>query len=105
MASVGICRKRTYFFSQMHVLDVVSWSSMIASYAQDGHNKDSLQMFHEMRHGKVLPDQITFVSVLCACSHVGRVAEGCYWFEYMQKDLVIKPITTAWLTFLGGLEC
>lgn len=87
----GSLKEAHRFFSQMSMLDVVSWSSMIANYAQHGYSKDALQMFHQMRQEKVLPDQITFVSVLCACSHSGQVAEGCYWFEFMKKNLSIKP--------------
>ncbi|KAH7415758.1 hypothetical protein KP509_14G059200 [Ceratopteris richardii] len=87
----GNMREAHTFFSQMAVTDVVSWSSMIANYAQHGHSKNALQVFDEMQHQNVVPDQITFLSVLSAFSHAGRVVEGCYWFRYMKQSLGIEP--------------
>ncbi|MCO5560359.1 hypothetical protein L7F22_013973 [Adiantum nelumboides] len=87
----GNMKEAQVCFSLMSTVDKVSWSSMIANYAQHGRSQDALRVFNEMLSGKVLPDEVTFVSVFYACSHAGRVAEGCHWFEFMKKDLAIKP--------------
>lgn len=43
-----------------------------------------------MKHS-TKPDQITFVSVLSACSHCGLVGEGFCYFNTMVKDYKIAP--------------
>ena len=72
--------------------DVVSWTTMIAVYAQHGQPKAALKLFDEMQKEKVPPDEVTFVSVLSACSHGGFVKEGCKWWLSMNHNHQITPI-------------
>lgn len=63
-------------FQEMESRDVVSWSAVISSHAQHGCARDALRIFNEMMDAKVAPNEITFLSVLTACSHGGMVDEG-----------------------------
>ncbi|KAG0602552.1 hypothetical protein M758_10G022300 [Ceratodon purpureus] len=68
-------------FNRMTKRDVISWSAMIAGYAQSGYKvKESVQeAFHlleRMRHEGVLPNKITFMSLLRACSMHGALDHG-----------------------------
>lgn len=68
-------------FNRMTKRDVISWSAMIAGYAQSGcKEKESLnEAFHlleRMRQDGVLPNKITFMSVLRACSMHGALDQG-----------------------------
>ena len=68
-------------FDRMSTRDVISWSAMIAGYAQSGYQEKELlnEAFHlleRMRQEGVLPNKITFMSVLRACSIDGALDQG-----------------------------
>ncbi|XP_031473503.1 pentatricopeptide repeat-containing protein At5g15300 [Nymphaea colorata] len=79
-------------FNQMHEKDVSSWNSIIGGLAFHGHAESALSLFEEMQRGKMVrPNGITFVGVLVACSHAGKVEEGRRWFEIMRNKYKIEP--------------
>ncbi|CAH9079325.1 unnamed protein product [Cuscuta epithymum] len=82
-------------FDRMPEHNSVSFNSMIAGYAQHGHAMESLILFEQMLGGNnnsdVGPTSITFISVLSACAHTGRVEEGKKYFSMMTEELRIKP--------------
>ncbi|KAF6169049.1 hypothetical protein GIB67_038546 [Kingdonia uniflora] len=41
--------------------------------------------------GERVPDEVTFLGVLCACSHTGMVNEGRHYFKYMTQAYDIEP--------------
>eukprot|EP01018_Ginkgo_biloba_P037493 Gb_02032 [translate_table: standard] len=78
-------------FDNMSERDVISWNTMIAGYGMHGHGEDALALFSQMKQACVLPNHITFISVLSACSHAGLVDEGCQYFDDMITDYCITP--------------
>eukprot|EP00250_Pteridium_aquilinum_P000210 c10236_g1_i1 orf=183-2363(+) len=64
------------FESMRRGRDVVLWTTMIASYIQQGHNKQGLQLYQEMQREGVRPNNITFVTVLSACTNPGFLMDG-----------------------------
>ncbi|KAH7278096.1 hypothetical protein KP509_38G024200 [Ceratopteris richardii] len=78
-------------FGQLQKRNLFAWSSMIAAYAQRGLGKEALGVFTQMQQEGIVPDEITFVNVLSACSHAGLVHEGCEQFTSMQDDYGITP--------------
>ncbi|XP_068663109.1 pentatricopeptide repeat-containing protein At1g09410, mitochondrial-like [Aristolochia californica] len=73
--------------------DVVMWNSMVTGYAQHGLGDDTLRVFSEMCALGLLPDDITFVGVLSACSYTGKVKEGREFFNLMVSDYKLEPKT------------
>lgn len=71
--------------------DVVSWNSVLAAYSQHGHAKKAVQLFEQMQLESTKPDEVTFLSVLSACSHAGLVDEGCEFFIHMTEDHRMVP--------------
>ncbi|XP_057982313.1 uncharacterized protein LOC131167526 [Malania oleifera] len=72
--------------------DVVVWSSMIAAYGIHGNGKEALKTFNQMISDLVvMPNGITFLSILSACSHAGLVREGIEMFNMMVHDYKLKP--------------
>ncbi|OEL27474.1 Pentatricopeptide repeat-containing protein [Dichanthelium oligosanthes] len=71
--------------------DVFSWSSLIVGYAQFGYAKEALDLFARMRNLGIKPNHVTFVGVLTACSRVGLVDEGCYYYSIMEPEYGIVP--------------
>uniref|UniRef100_A0A0E0FZ40 DYW domain-containing protein n=1 Tax=Oryza nivara TaxID=4536 RepID=A0A0E0FZ40_ORYNI len=78
-------------FQEMESHDVVSWSAVISCHAQHGCARDALHFFDEMVDAKVVPNEITFLGVLTACSHGGLVDEGLRYYETMNKDYGLSP--------------
>lgn len=86
--SVDDCHKA---FDQIKKHDLICWTAMIASYAQHGKGAEALSVYKLMRESGIKPDSVTFVGVLCACSHNGLVEEGYYHLNSMVKDHGIEP--------------
>ncbi|KAL0333496.1 UNVERIFIED_CONTAM: Pentatricopeptide repeat-containing protein, mitochondrial [Sesamum angustifolium] len=63
-------------FDRMGEKNVISWSTMIAAHGYHGEGQKALDLFHIMLRNGILPNNITFISLLYACSHSGLVEEG-----------------------------
>lgn len=79
------------FFELMPARNLYSWNSMISGYARHGHGRKSLDLFAQMKLHGPLPDHVTFVGVLSACSHVGLVDEGFSHFDSMSELYGLAP--------------
>eukprot|EP00250_Pteridium_aquilinum_P011597 c20180_g1_i1 orf=67-4089(+) len=66
--------------------DVVSWNAILAAFSQHGRAKEAVQLFRQMQLEGTKPDEVTFLSVLNACSHAGLVEEGCEFFIWMREN-------------------
>ncbi|XP_004512345.1 putative pentatricopeptide repeat-containing protein At3g05240 [Cicer arietinum] len=79
-------------FNSMEKKDVVMWTSMINGLAIHGHGNEALSMFQIMQEdSSLIPDHITYIGVLFACSHVGLVEEAQRQFNLMTKRYGIVP--------------
>lgn len=87
----GSIERALEVFRWMREKDVSSWNSVIGGLAFHGHAEDSVNVFKEMQRLKVRPDGITFVGVLVACSHAGKVEEGRRYFNLMRNEYKIEP--------------
>eukprot|EP01018_Ginkgo_biloba_P033954 Gb_18015 [translate_table: standard] len=90
-AKCGSIEDARELFDKLPKEDVVSWNVMIAGYAQHGHGKEALDFFQQMLTAGMKPNHITFVGILCACSHVGLADEGQRYFDSMSRDYDITP--------------
>ncbi|XP_022775076.1 pentatricopeptide repeat-containing protein At3g49710 [Durio zibethinus] len=78
-------------FDRMPERNTVSLNSMIAGYAQHGIGMESLLLFEQMLERNISPTSITFISVLSACSHAGKLEEGQKYFNIMKEKFAIEP--------------
>jgi len=78
-------------FSLMENRNVISWTSMITGFAKHGFAKRVLETFNQMIEEGVKPNEVTYVAILSACSHVGLVSEGWRHFKSMYENHKIKP--------------
>jgi pentatricopeptide repeat protein len=99
-------------FERMSKRNLVCWNAMILGHCLHGNPKDGLTLFGEMlgrkksKHGEtnlvkslrpdegqegIIPDEITFVGVLCACARSGFLTEGRNYFTQMINVFCIKP--------------
>ncbi|RZC82887.1 hypothetical protein C5167_045668 [Papaver somniferum] len=78
-------------FCEMPERNEVSYNAMITGYSQHGFGKESLDLFEEMKQRNVKPNNVTFVGVLSACSHVGLVNRGISYLKSMSEEHGIVP--------------
>uniref|UniRef100_A0A7N0TEK2 DYW domain-containing protein n=1 Tax=Kalanchoe fedtschenkoi TaxID=63787 RepID=A0A7N0TEK2_KALFE len=90
-AKCGSLDKAKDVFDKMPRRNVISWTSMINSFAIHGDARSALNCFNQMQAEKVKPNAITFVGVLYACSHAGLVGEGKKYFVLMTDEFNITP--------------
>ncbi|KAI3695369.1 hypothetical protein L1987_78365 [Smallanthus sonchifolius] len=79
------------FFKLMRVKNVYSWNSMISGYARHGNGDKSLKIFNNMKLEGQIPDHVTYVGVLSACSHMGLVDQGFDHFKSMREVYGLNP--------------
>ncbi|CAN6453813.1 unnamed protein product [Victoria cruziana] len=78
-------------FNRMHRKDLAAWNTIISAYASHGCGKETIVAFEDMKESRTQPDDITFVSLLSACSHAGLVDEGFAYFDCMSREYGIQP--------------
>ncbi|KAG8092768.1 hypothetical protein GUJ93_ZPchr0012g21550 [Zizania palustris] len=78
-------------FNTMCARDVVSWTAMIVGYGRHSEATRAVEFFRAMVDGGFMPDSITFLAVLSACSQGGLVDEGLNIFHSMLEDHDVKP--------------
>jgi pentatricopeptide repeat protein len=81
-------------FDKIPERNVISWNAMIAGYAQNGHAREALVLFHEMQHANITPDPTTIVSVLSACGALSALQEGKAIHDYIAESRVCTEWTT-----------
>lgn len=78
-------------FGRMKERDLISWNTMITGYGMHGYCDEALATFDDMIRTDVDPDGVTFVAVLSACSHAGRVSDGRQLFHRMVREFGVSP--------------
>ncbi|XP_022730600.1 pentatricopeptide repeat-containing protein At5g50990 [Durio zibethinus] len=78
-------------FNSVDRSDVSIWNAMINGLATHGLPFDAIAVFSKMEVENILPDSITFLGILTACSHSGLVKEGRKYFNLMSSHYSIQP--------------
>uniref|UniRef100_A0A0D9XES4 DYW domain-containing protein n=1 Tax=Leersia perrieri TaxID=77586 RepID=A0A0D9XES4_9ORYZ len=72
-------------------MSVDTWNAMLAGFTANGCSEKALELFARVEVTILVPNKITFNTVLNACSHGGFVEEGIGCFERMTKVYGIEP--------------
>ncbi|XXG62620.1 hypothetical protein AAC387_Pa05g0944 [Persea americana] len=107
-------------FDMMPERSAVTWSSMVAGYVQNDLYEEALVLFHSTQkmglertqftlsaalsacaslsatiegtqQVGLCPNEVTYISVLAACSHAGLVETGRCYFAWMLDDWNVEP--------------
>ncbi|XP_024994723.1 pentatricopeptide repeat-containing protein At5g08305-like [Cynara cardunculus var. scolymus] len=70
-------------FDSMPDRDVVSWSSMIDGYVKCSEHSEALAIFQKMQGSSINANEVTMVSVLGACAHLGALDQGIMMHRYI----------------------
>ncbi|RWR92611.1 pentatricopeptide repeat-containing-like protein isoform X1 [Cinnamomum micranthum f. kanehirae] len=90
-AKCGCMDGASQVFHSMRDRSVVSWTTMIMGFAQNGLARDAIRIFESMKSENAELNQITFICVLYACSQGGFIEEGWRYFSSMTRDHGITP--------------
>ncbi|XP_058077313.1 putative pentatricopeptide repeat-containing protein At5g40405 [Magnolia sinica] len=78
-------------FGKLQEKNACTWNAMINGLAMNGHAKQALGLFNKMQGDRnVIPNEVTFVGVLLACSHGGFLEEGRKHFYCTVKEYSIS---------------
>ncbi|KAL6974520.1 hypothetical protein U1Q18_028705 [Sarracenia purpurea var. burkii] len=78
-------------FKDMVERKIVSWNTIVCGYAQIGKGEKALEAFQLMLDEGFVPDEITFIGLLSACSNMGLVEEGKNHFNSLETVYGITP--------------
>jgi pentatricopeptide repeat protein len=92
-AKCGALDEAREVFELLSRPNIVGWNALMAGYSQLGEADAALDMYRRMiaRELVVVPDSITFLILLNACSHAGLVREGEKLFDEMDAVHRLTP--------------
>ncbi|KAG8370277.1 hypothetical protein BUALT_Bualt14G0100300 [Buddleja alternifolia] len=92
-ANCGSLQFAWQLFYQLPCRDTFCFNAMIRGLAIHGNGHEALGLFEVMKQEGILPDDVTILAIMCACSHVGLVDEGREYFESMKSNYGLEPKT------------
>ncbi|KAA8524478.1 hypothetical protein F0562_010901 [Nyssa sinensis] len=63
-------------FDYLKEPDIVLWTSMIGGYVQNGESESALSLYCRMQMEGILPNELTMVNILKACSSLAALEQG-----------------------------
>ncbi|XP_010274819.1 PREDICTED: pentatricopeptide repeat-containing protein At1g06145 [Nelumbo nucifera] len=90
-AKSGSLDRSLVVFFKMQEKNLFCWNSVIEGLAVHGYAEEALLMFDRMEREKIMPNRVTFISLLSACTHGGLVDEGRRKFLSMSQNYSICP--------------
>ena len=90
-AKCGMLTKAEETLEELPIRNVVSWSTVITGYAEQGQGHEALNSFERMKSEGICPDEVTCLCILSACCHSGLLDEMQMLFGNMHKEYGIIP--------------
>ncbi|KAK9933292.1 hypothetical protein M0R45_020493 [Rubus argutus] len=85
-SKLGRVEDARLIFDQIVQKDLVCWSAMISGYAESDQPQEALRLFSEMEVSGLRPDQVTMLSVMSACAHLGALDQAKWVHLYIDKN-------------------
>ncbi|XP_023518110.1 pentatricopeptide repeat-containing protein At5g50390, chloroplastic [Cucurbita pepo subsp. pepo] len=79
-----------HIFDRMSCKNLISWNALIAGYGNHGRGEEAIEIFERMLREGMVPNHVTFLAVLSACSISGLFERGWEIFQSMTRDHKIK---------------
>lgn len=89
-AKCGILIVAQEVFDKLPEQDLVSWTALIAGYAQHDYSMDALNCFDAMQQEGITPNATTFASVLKACGRIGAEEKGSQIHDELVRKKLLK---------------
>ncbi|KAF8404404.1 hypothetical protein HHK36_009289 [Tetracentron sinense] len=87
----GLSEEAERYFEEMPARNVVSWTVMITGYGKHGYGKDAIHLFNKMQSQNIVPDEVTYLAVLSACSRTDLIEESREHFSGLLNDPRMRP--------------
>eukprot|EP01018_Ginkgo_biloba_P008748 Gb_09146 [translate_table: standard] len=85
-AKCGSIHVACHVFDKMSQRNTISWNTMIAGYAQNGHCNEALNLFHDMQLAGMKPDLVTISCALPACASLEDLQSGKEIHNYIIRS-------------------
>ncbi|XP_048329673.2 pentatricopeptide repeat-containing protein At4g31070, mitochondrial [Ziziphus jujuba] len=82
----GALRSAKFIFESSTVKDVVMWSSIIGSYAQQGDGTQAMKLFKQMHAEGTKPNSVTLLAIISACTSLSSLSLGYGVHGYAMKS-------------------
>ena len=112
-AKCGMLVKAEQVIEQLPIRNVISWSSLIAGYAQQGQGHQAVNCYEWMQSEGLCPNVVTFICILKACGSTGAIDKGKQiheiikqknnnlWKQQILREIIIFTIPSDY-TFLNN---
>ncbi|PON59951.1 Tetratricopeptide-like helical domain containing protein [Parasponia andersonii] len=90
-AKTGEIEEANRAFNEMKEKNIISWTSLMAGYGKHGFGHKAIELYKKMECEGLKPNDVTFLSLLFACSHTGLTGEGWKCFNDMVSKHGILP--------------
>ncbi|XP_074269828.1 pentatricopeptide repeat-containing protein DOT4, chloroplastic [Silene latifolia] len=80
-------------FENMDDRSIVSWTTMLTTYAREGLSGDAVRLFYEMKDKGIEPDTFAVTSVLNACASSGLLEHGKEAHDYVKKHNMVSDLS------------
>ncbi|GAB2277584.1 hypothetical protein Dimus_012293 [Dionaea muscipula] len=79
-------------FHRMQEADVFTWTTMMTGLVAHGRGSEALDLLDEMTGSNIMPNVVTFTSLISACCRAGLVDECLHLFHIMEGNKFrVKP--------------
>lgn len=75
-AKCGSLAEAEHVFNDLPTRDVVTWSALLNAYAEQGLGDDALTCLEKMQQDGLLPNAVTYICTLKACTSMGVLCKG-----------------------------
>ncbi|KAJ7534652.1 hypothetical protein O6H91_13G104300 [Diphasiastrum complanatum] len=108
-AKCGYMEDAHEVFIKMNERDAISWTAMIAGYAGQGHGKEALALYAQMKQEGVKPNKVTFAVLLKACGSIAALELGKQLHSHVIKrgfesDVIVGSALVDMYAKCGSIE-
>ncbi|CAL9005453.1 unnamed protein product [Prunus brigantina] len=90
-AKFGSIKEAYHVFRGMDETNTVLWNTMISGFARHACSLEVMILFEKMQQMGRFPSEVTYVSVLTACSHMGLIESGRKYSNLMITEHNVSP--------------
>ncbi|KAL8518196.1 hypothetical protein ACS0TY_009532 [Phlomoides rotata] len=90
-AKCGSIKQSYAAFSDAEKKNVILWNTMISGFARHARPLEAMILFEKMQQACFCPNEVTYVSILSACAHMGLAGKGRKYFSMMKEEHNLSP--------------
>ncbi|XP_074569315.1 pentatricopeptide repeat-containing protein At5g04780, mitochondrial [Curcuma longa] len=87
----GCIRDAYLVFGHIEEKNIILWNAMITGFSKHARPCEAMILFEKMQQLGLQPNEVTYISVLSACSHMGLVEHGRAYFDLLLKGNAVQP--------------